>query len=195
MESAIIITSVILVFALLLILRFGCVVITVCGESMEPTLVTGDRLFVFKLLPRLWLRRGQIITGELDQSTATAVLETLIGAEELNRLEAIATDFDIPLEDTIPLETEEPAGINCSRFVKRLIGLPGDVVRIPLQTLSEPMQALLKPNCEEQDELIWNVPKGHCFIRGDGSVSIDSLILGPIPIAQLTGVSLFKFQH
>ncbi|MEH1906651.1 MAG: hypothetical protein V7L05_08485, partial [Nostoc sp.] len=43
--------------------------------------------------------------------------------------------------------------------------------------------------------LVWTVPENHCFVRGDGLVSMDSLIVGPIPLSALTGIAVMKLPR
>jgi len=41
--------------------RVFLVVVTIRGESMEPTLLEGDRVLVIRHWPNQWLHRGQIV--------------------------------------------------------------------------------------------------------------------------------------
>lgn len=53
-----------LLFCLLitfLVLRFACMIVTVRGQSMSPTLQARDRVLVWRYWPRRWLRHGQIV--------------------------------------------------------------------------------------------------------------------------------------
>ncbi|GHO57270.1 signal peptidase I [Ktedonobacter robiniae] len=60
--TLLIIGSLLLLLVLLLILaRLSLLVVTVQGESMTPTLLSGERVLVWRLWPVFRLREGQIV--------------------------------------------------------------------------------------------------------------------------------------
>lgn len=182
-----------LIFGLgiLAILRFGFTVTTVHGSSMSPTLKEGDRLLTFKLLPTVWLQNGQIVIADLSQielPPAEIPYTALEAWDEPNLGTNEGTEPFAGLDEP-EAALDEPVQ---HKIVKRVIGLPGDTVVIPLASLSTDMQALLRTRCDVNGNLVWTVPRNHCFLRGDGSFSIDSLLLECIPLSTITGIMLLK---
>ena len=58
-------------------------------------------------------------------------------------------------------------------LIKRVVGMPGDWVRVPTKTNKHQLK---------------HVPPGHCWVEGDNpNASRDSAIFGPVPLALLTG--------
>lgn len=170
--------------SIIFILRICFTIIKVDGHSMSPTLEPGDRLFSLNIFPRRWLRKGRIVTAHADRLPVPEVLsfefpESL--AQELG-LEAweVAEEHEISLTE------------GHSKVIKRVTGLPGDTVRVPLSSLHALSQAILKSRCDGNGDLVWHVPEGHCFIRGDGVLSTDSLTYGPIPFSAIATVALFR---
>jgi signal peptidase I len=82
-----------------------------------------------------------------------------------------------------------------SKFIKRVIGLPGDTVVIHISELHEMMRPSLQPRCDSEGNLVWHIPPGHCFVRGDGPISGDSATWGPVPLDAITGVVLAKLPR
>lgn len=80
-------------------------------------------------------------------------------------------------------------------FVKRLIGMPGDTVRIHMSTLHEIMHDDLLDRCDQEGNLVWKVPKEHCFVKGDARLSGDSVSWGTIPLNLLQGIFLTKLPR
>ncbi len=84
------------------------------------------------------------------------------------------------------------AELSAEKFIKRLVGLPGDIVTIHIAELHDELQNSLQSKCDVDGNLVWHIPQGHCFVRGDGIASGDSVIWGPIPIKFLSGIVLAK---
>lgn len=167
----ILLTFVVLLFICTFVLiRFFLVVTTVQGESMSPTLLPNDRLLVLRHWPSTWLRKGQIVVGDL------------------RRVLDISDNTDINFTLSISEYNRMPS----EKFVKRLVGLPGDVVSIHISELHEKLQVTLQSKSDANGVLVWHIPPGHCFVQGDGLISSDSITWGPIPIKLLTGLVLLK---
>lgn len=134
------------------------VITTVCGQSMHPTLLEGDRLLVMRYLPNYWLQNGQIVIGQ------------------------------------IPIEEIQKTNDNVQPqilFVKRLIGLPGDEVTLPLTELRKrDGHYFSKPG----DHVTWVIPRKYCFVKGDAYASRDSVMWGPISQDSIMGVVLLKLS-
>ncbi len=80
-------------------------------------------------------------------------------------------------------------------FIKRVVGLAGETITISLADLPQEIRSLHKHKANKQDNLVWNVPSKHCFVRGDGRFSDDSVSWGPIPAAALIGVVILKLPR
>jgi signal peptidase I len=79
-------------------------------------------------------------------------------------------------------------------FIKRLVGLPGDTVCIPVSRLSAHALTTVDPQAIRcDDELLWHVPAGHVFVRGDSRQSNDSVTWGPISFEKLHQIVLCHF--
>lgn len=169
-------------------LRFNFTIATVWGSSMHPTLTEGDRLLSLNLLPRLWLRKGQIVIGKIEHLESSS-------PELFADIDTIS-EPDLAFENLSESELEElPFEPDYSKFIKRIIGLPGDTISIPLSSLHEFMQTALRSRCDVDGNLVWTVPENHCFVRGDGLISMDSLTVGPIPLSAITGIAVWKLPR
>jgi signal peptidase I len=177
-------------------LRFCCSITTVCGDSMIPSLADGDRLLTLNLLPRLWLQRGQMVVGISNALNPPLAVEQAFSDWLNSSDEMLALDF-MPSEAELlePIELHSPMEPEEAKFIKRITGLPGDTISVPLSSLHELMQAALKDQCNAEGNLVWTIPDRHCFVQGDSPVCVDSLSTGPIPIAALTGIALLKLPR
>jgi signal peptidase I len=119
----------------------------------------------------------------------------------VNRL---AYRFDAPERGQVVVFTAPPAAARCgpgdggTTFVKRLIGLPGDlvterrgVVFVDGRRLDEPY---LDPALRDRGSGSWRVPPGHYFFLGDNRVdSCDSRTWGSVPRSSLIGPVLLTY--
>lgn len=88
-----------------------------------------------------------------------------------------------------------PAGVGASSgggpawlFVKRLVGRPGGIARVSRTALHPDAAVELLGGRWEGEEATWAVPPGHCFVKGDGGTSADSVTWGAIPLRDVVGV-------
>jgi signal peptidase I len=171
-------------FLLLFLLRRCLVIIIVQGCSMEPTLFAGDRV----LLLRLWLRRllqpGQIVVCQYAQDIFTNASpgnkQVATGAVSGKTARYVATT------------TRQPY------YIKRLWGLGGDQVVLPAQDVPahQGRQSGALPEQDEAGNFIWQIPPGHCFVKGDHTAySYDSTSCGPIPLDHIVGIALLKLPR
>lgn len=170
-------------------LRFNFTITTVHGDSMYPTLREGDRLLSLNFLPHLWLHKGQIVIGNINQLELQSPSEVFADIDIMGELDSTFENLSEADIENLPIEP------NYSKFIKRIVGLPGDTVCIPLSSLHEFMQTVLRSRCNADGNLIWTVPENHCFVRGDGLISMDSLTVGPIPLSEITGIAVLKLPR
>lgn len=81
-------------------------------------------------------------------------------------------------------------------YIKRIIGLPGDLVRIEQGQVFVNGVALDEPYIADAPDYQseWNVPEGTLFVLGDNrNNSSDSHSWGPVPIEQVVGKALFVY--
>lgn len=87
-------------------------------------------------------------------------------------------------------------------IIKRIIGLPGDIVEIKDEHLiinGEEFDEYYLDKGTHTPDLIVEVPKGHYYILGDNrEESLDSRIIGPIKENQIRGITeitIFPFNR
>jgi signal peptidase I len=149
------------------------------SESMEPTLRNGDRVLVCRFCYRIGdIRRGDIVvfsdpTPESDGRSAVSAFFHWLG-------EGIGVARP---------ENED--------FIKRVIGLPGDVVEIERGTVYVNGQALDEPYLDPENDTRTfakiRVPDGMLFVLGDNRAhSGDSRFepptgVGYVPVDKVIG--------
>jgi signal peptidase I len=148
-------------------------IVLVNGHSMTPTLQNGERVLAWTPFSKWLFRRGSIVTLRHFHIRLTG--------EQRSQPHYRAT--------VAAIECDPP-----EILIKRLVGLPGDTVCIPLSQLSPHMLATVDPQAVQHgDKLLWYVPDGHVFVRGDGRQSNDSVAWGPIPMTKLNQLILCRF--
>ena len=100
-------------------------------------------------------------------------------------------------QDIVVIKGEKTNG---DHYIKRLIGLPGDVIDIIDGEVFVNGKALDEPYLDrktsEQNGNHWVVPEGCYFVMGDnreGGNSYDSRSFGPIEKSYLQGKAVFRF--
>ncbi|MEM6430421.1 MAG: signal peptidase I [Deinococcota bacterium] len=174
-----------LLVAALLLSVFVASTVHISGRSMEPTLHHGDYALVIKLdawLTKLgWqtLKRGDIIYFNAP--------------EQPHRVNTTSRG-----RSWLPLLSSE------TLYIKRLIALPGERVRIDNDQVFVDDVALEETYIQGLSEYMMaelTVPAGHYFVLGDNRVplgSSDSRHFGVIPAADVYGraaLVLFPFRR
>lgn len=152
--------------------------------SMEPTLAIGQRVLVDRVSNHFTsFHRGDIVVFKPPKGADLAVQ---CGAPNK------------PPDEPCPKPTPQKSATN---FIKRIIGLPGDrlkVIRgrayINGRRLNEPY---IRPDpscpiCNEPREI--TIPPGHFFMMGDNrGQSDDSRDWGPVPRGWIIGKAFFTY--
>lgn len=81
-------------------------------------------------------------------------------------------------------------------IIKRVIGLPGDEVKVEDNTLyingKAYVEKYLDKDTTTDDFIIDEVPKNHYFVLGDNrEVSLDSRIIGPVSKEDIVGKAIY----
>ncbi|MBX3055372.1 MAG: signal peptidase I [Anaerolineae bacterium] len=148
-------------------------IVLVNGQSMMPTLQSGERVLAWSPFTRRLFKRQIIVT-------------LCYFPKQL----PVDKQFNHEFHSTIMAMKRERTDL----FIKRLVGLPGDTIRVPVDQL--PPDTLLFVDSQAircGSEFLWHIPAGHVFVRGDDQQSHDSITWGPIPITQLQQIVLCRF--
>lgn len=77
--------------------------------------------------------------------------------------------------------------------IKRLTGLPGDIVWLPISQVDETVIFADIATLRDNEYYEFQVPPAHCFVMADGHGS-DSRHWGPIPLNALVGVVIRRMS-
>lgn len=160
--------------------------VVVDGPSMHPTLVHGDRLIITKL--NYEPKSQDIIVLDSAYKNRNAYYEEL---GDMNWAEKFIEYFSLP------------AGLKHKYYVKRIIGLPGQVVDIIGNKVYVDGEALDENNyyngeTYEYDSNVsfpFTVSEGHVFVMGDNrpqSKDSRSSDLGEVPMEAILGKCVFR---
>lgn len=135
--------------------------------SMEPSLAVGDRLVVEKLSPHFGVpARGEIVVFR-------------------------------PVWDRAPVPWLQRLGLaDDGAMIKRVVGLPGEIVTVTGGRVYVDGQALDEPYAvqADQDMAAEAVPAGHLFVMGDNrNHSADSRAWGMLPVDHVIGRAVWRF--
>lgn len=145
------------------------------GHSMDPTLHDKERIYVSKLTHTL---------SNLPDYGDIVVIDSRVDEER-----TFMDDFlEHPLIQLITGSSDEHIF-----YVKRIIGLPGDVLEFKDHVVYRNGEALEEPYLKETMEFEsaeeWKVPEGHVFVMGDNrNNSMDSREIGYVPIDHVMGI-------
>jgi len=161
--------------------------------SMEPTLYEKDRIVANKLIYRLREpERGEVVIfrvfqpGRNEGSTFRSLGSGKLTLEEAQQNVGRRVMNPISTGE-IPVPTVRPQD-----YIKRVVGLPGEVVEIEDgiiyidgEAIEESFETRL-PNYTHYGPV--NIPPGEVFVLGDNrSNSQDSHVIGTIPLRNIEG--------
>ncbi|HEX9745723.1 MAG TPA: signal peptidase I [bacterium] len=163
--------------------------------SMEPTLFQGDRIVVNKMIYRTRMpHRGEIVVFKVFQphpkrTHGYLTLDDAVEAMERydERMASVESSILANRE-----QGDDRVWVEVQDYIKRVVGLPGDVVEVidgvlyinelPLEQNYE----IRQPDYRQFGPV--TVPPGEIFVLGDNrSNSQDSHVIGTIPIRNLEG--------
>ncbi len=160
--------------------------------SMEPTLFEGDRIIANKLIYRLREpQRGEVIIFRVFQPPRRGMpgrltLDEAIEAAENLQSRGLAIDEKDEDEDVAEFTVE------VQDYIKRVVGLPGDVIEIVDGEIYLNGEVLIEnvstrpPDYNRYGPV--TVPPGEVFVLGDNrSNSQDSHVIGTIPMRNIEG--------
>jgi signal peptidase I len=166
------------------LLRRSLTIITVYGRSMEPTLFAGDRVLLLRLRLRRLLRPRQLVVCRYSPNVSTNVS---LGNKQV--VSGVVSEKPVRYVQRTTRQTY---------YIKRLWGLGGDRVVLPAQDvpIHHNRQVGAIPEQDDAGNFIWQVPPGHCFVKGDHTAySYDSTSWGPIPLDHIVGIVLLKLPR
>lgn len=153
----------------------------VMGISMEPTYYQGNYLLINRL--------GRIVDAKLEHGDIVVI------DSRIDRQRTFIDAINDSMNDFITMFKVKNARQNM--WVKRVIGLPNDKIRISNGNVYVNDVVLVEPyiknatQSDSTDEFI--VPAGTVYIMGDNREnSYDSRKIGPVPIDHVLGVVLIK---
>lgn len=157
----------------------------VSGSSMVPTLHNGDLYIISKIgnITKAVPEHGDIIV--IDSRT--------------DRIRSLADDFtDIPKYNALTTFVRHSA--DDIYWVKRVIGLPGDVIELSGgrvirngAVLSE--DYINKEEYPDYPDMEITVPEGYLWVMGDNrNHSSDSRVIGCVPVQNVIGKLKFRLK-
>lgn len=179
------IVCIVIAFALAILIKFFLFTPTlVMQESMTPTILNGERVFINRLVRTFnWdLKRGDIITFEAPVNYEL----------EVDQIKATYNEVEGPVRSFLYYFLE----IGKTSYIKRVIGLPGEHIEIKggkVYVNGEELEEEYLPDTMETyiprggiDDFV--VPEGYIFAMGDNREgSSDCRMFGCVPIEKVEG--------
>lgn len=155
------------------------------GESMVPTLHNNDMYIISKVGHTLYAspKHGDIVVIDSRVEKPRTIEDDFVDIIKYNMLLTFITKN----HDNI-------------YWVKRVIGLPGDVIELRDNKVYRNGEELMEPYINSSDpprykDTTIEVTKGHVFVMGDNrNHSSDSRYIGLVPIRNVLGTLGFKLR-
>lgn len=81
-------------------------------------------------------------------------------------------------------------------FIKRIVGMPGDTIRASFAFGDDTGFVNDIADEKPQTGLVWGVPAGHVFVRGDYAYGgFDSRCWGPVPFRSILAIVVIKLPR
>lgn len=169
-------------------------IVMVDGHSMDTTLADGERLVLMKL--GYQPKQFDVIVLDANYKTREAYIERKKQMEDVSWFEEMQLRYGY--------FTQKRLGIAPKYYVKRVIGMPGDIVDINNETgevsvngtvLDEPYIHGAKTRSGNDFSYPYQVEEDCVFVMGDNrGNSSDSRVrsLGTVPIEAVQGKAVFK---
>lgn len=154
------------------------------SDSMAPTLLSGERVFV----DRLGARLGDPSFGQIVVFHPSPGAERPVDGQQC----AVARAPGQACVRALPGEAEVT-------FIKRILGVPGDRLTVVGGHVIRNGRPVAEPYAQQCAEEICNlssftVPPGSYFMLGDNrDDSNDSRYWGPVPRSHIIGRAVFKY--
>lgn len=155
------------------------------GSSMVPTLHNGDLYIISKL--------GNAINAEPDYG------DIIVIDSRTDRIRTIGDDFSDILNYNV-LTTFIKHNTEDIYWVKRVIGLPGDVIELCDGVVYRNGEALYEEYINHEEYPIYEdkritVPEGYLWVMGDNrNHSSDSRVIGCVPVENVIGKLKFRIK-
>lgn len=145
------------------------------GHSMEPTLNDNQRIYAWKVRHTL---------DQLPDYEDVVIIDSRVDRER--------TLMD-DLKEHPMIRILSGAPESEIFYVKRVIGLPGDLIEIKDGAVYRNGEKLAEPYIKEHMDTgtnqTWEIPEDHIFVMGDNrNNSSDSRVIGPIPKNHIMGI-------
>lgn len=155
------------------------------GSSMVPTLHNGDLYIISKL--------GNAVNAEPDYG------DIIVIDSRTDRIRTIGDDFSDILNYNV-LTTFIRHNTEDIYWVKRVIGLPGDVIELCDGVVFRNGEALLEEYINHEEYPVYEdteitVPEGYLWVMGDNrNHSSDSRVIGCVPVENVIGKLKFRIK-
>ena len=169
-------------------------------EELEPQKSTGK--FILELVEIIvvafalsWLLRTYVV--EARKIPTGSMLPTIQLEDRVIVDKIFFKDFGHLTRGDIVVFRPPPKANATEDFIKRVIGLPGETLKITNGTTYINGQPLYEPYILEKpvnDYGPITIPQGYVFVMGDNrNNSDDSRVWGLLPIQNITGRTLFRY--